>query len=96
MSTVQTNASHDAAGSSQGSGTSKGSFPRHIMMFPRTRWDGVIFSYPNFRPGELRLKAIWASRAASDKFLKAFKSKDKSAVDEVDFAVAVLAKAAEM
>lgn len=71
-------------------------FPADINSFPRTDWDGIIFGYPNFRPGDRDLKAMWAARAASNRFVKAFSDNSMEGIDEVDFAVAVLAKASEM
>lgn len=97
MTSVSSDCSNDAADSSSDDWQpSTTSYPRGIMAFPSTDWQGVVFSHPYFRPGELRLKAIWASRAVSDKILEAFDTDNPDAVDKIDFALAVFAKASEM
>lgn len=64
-------------------------FPATTQQFPRSDWNGVIWSARPIRNGRLDAKARWAARCASRKWQAAFDSSDMDeTLDEVDFAVA--------
>lgn len=70
-------------------------FPPSIRAFPRREWRGTIPS-PPFAPGDFKMKAQWAGRAASRRWAAALEKQSLEGMTTVDFAVAVADKAAEM
>lgn len=71
-------------------------FPREVRIFPRRDWYSTSFGYPDFEPGEHRLKAQWAGREASKKWEEGLQNHSVAHLDDIDLAVAVLDKAEEM
>ncbi|RSH82647.1 uncharacterized protein EHS24_007640 [Apiotrichum porosum] len=71
-------------------------FPAPVRRFPRSNWDGVLFSFHPIPRGMLDAKARVAARAASQRWQAAFDTDDIGTLDAVDFAVAVFDVASHM
>lgn len=85
--------SHDGSHPSAQTGLS---YSECIYVFPTCQWEGFAFPYPPIPSGDIIRKAIWAMRAASERWSAAIKRQSTDGLDTVDFGVAVFAKAMEV
>lgn len=67
-----------------------------IYAFPTCQWDGFQFPYPPVPDRDVVRKAIWAKRAASERWQAAISRQSTEGFDMVDFGVAVFANAMEV
>lgn len=71
-------------------------YSERIHVFPTCQWDGFAMPYPPIPRGDIRRKAIWAMRAASERWEVALARRSTVGLDKIDFGVAVFAKAMEV
>lgn len=70
--------------------------PDAARSFPRADWEGVMFAWPDFGPGEDYLKLAWAGRACSLAFEKAMSTGEMGSLGVPELALALFDKVDEL